>query len=366
MDKIKVAHVTFDMAIGGTEQVIKQLVLNSDHELFEHIVICIDGKIGAIGEQLIESGIAVKSLSRQPKLDFNMVGQLRRLIKDEQVKILHCHQYTPFFYGYMAGFMTAASIIFTEHGRFYPDVYRYKRLLVNPLMAVSCKAITAISQATKLALAQYEFMPKSRIELIYNGIKSLDVDEQCSKKLAVELGLKPDDKVLGTVSRLDPIKNHKLLIESFFEISREDSSVKLLIVGDGPLRNDIESQIERLGLQEKVIMTGYQNNPAPYMAIMDIFLLPSFSEGTSMTLLEVMSLGIPSIVSNVGGNTEVITHGENGLVFESDNLSACVDCISSLIYDDELMKTLSNGAVEIFGSKFEVSNMVTSFESLYK
>src|SRR5690554_7947260 len=238
----KVLHVTFNMGIGGTEQVIRQLVLGSRGQEVEHEIVCIDGQVGAIGEQMREEGIPVHRVSRTPGFDRKLIGGLRDLIRTRDVSIVHCHQYTPFLYGRLAAMGTDAKVVFTEHGRFYPDRYRYKAALINPVLALSTPAIVAISNATRAALAQYEFMPKNRIQVVYNGIQPLTADAARVAELRKKAGIPQDAFVYGTVSRLDPVKNQVKMLEAFAVCLQNDPSSYLLMVGDGPDRLLLEAK----------------------------------------------------------------------------------------------------------------------------
>src|SRR5690554_6654685 len=211
----KVLHVTFNMGIGGTEQVIRQLVLGSRGQEVEHEIVCIDGQVGAIGEQMREEGIPVHRVSRTPGFDRKLIRDLRDLIRARDVSIVHCHQYTPFLYGRLAAVGTGAKVVFTEHGRFHPDRYRYKAALINPFIAMMTPAIVAISSATRDALSRYEFIPKRKIQVIYNGIAPLQADPEEVKRLRKELGIPDDAFVVGTVSRLDPVKNQAMMLRAF-------------------------------------------------------------------------------------------------------------------------------------------------------
>ena len=144
--------MTFDMAIGGTEQVIRQLVENRDADRYVHIVACIDNAIGELGVELQARNVAVIRLARRPGFDMALVRALRAMIKAQRIDIVHCHQYTPYVYGLLAAVWLPAKVVFTEHGRFYPDIYKWKRAVINPLFARFTAAITAISQATANAL----------------------------------------------------------------------------------------------------------------------------------------------------------------------------------------------------------------------
>ena len=362
--QIHVLHVTYDMNIGGTEQVIRNLIEGTTKEHYRCSVLCLDGQIGPWGKALEEKGITHYCLSRRPGLDIEVIRQFRKLIKSENVDILHCHQYTPFTYGWFAKAFTGKPIIFTEHGRFYPDFGTVKRKLINPFLQRFTAAITSISKATKQALVTYENLSPHRIEVIYNGI----MDEFQPPDVELRQSLAIDEKavVFGTISRLDPIKNQTMMIRAFCQLWKEDKSNRLLIVGDGPLRQELEALVKALQLEDAVIFTGFQPNPKRYLSIIDVFLLPSLSEGTSMTLLEAMSYGKPTIATAVGGTPEIIEDNKTGVLIANKDEPSLVNAMKRLSVNESDRTELGKAAREVYLQRFTVSAMVQQYESVYR
>ncbi len=364
--KKKILHLTYDMRIGGTEQVIKNLVEGMDHSLFDVSILCIEQPIGPFGEMLIEQGIKIDSFARQDGFDTNLIKNIRRYIKTNKIDVLHCHQYTPWVYGVLAAAFTKTKVIFTEHGRFYPDSSSWKRKLVNPILVSFTDHITAISKATKQALADFEYIPLKKVDVVYNGIAELKVDKKISNDLRSEYKIPDDAIIFGTIARLDPIKNQTMMLRSFHLLLKQQPNSYLLIVGDGEERGKLEELVDELAIRKNVIFTGYISKPANHLQLMDIFLLPSLSEGTSMTLLEAMSIGKPCAVTNAGGNPEIILHEKNGLVSENDNMAAFSESLIALTNETELLKYYSGHARERFISHFHANKMVAQYSDIYK
>ena len=155
------------MGIGGTEQVICQLIRNLDANQYQCNVACIDGTVGPLGQQLKEYGVNFTVFKRRPGFDLALIGSIRNLLRQNQYDIIHCHQYTPYVYGICAALFSRAKVVFTEHGRFYPDSYSWKRRMVNPLLGWCTDSIVAISAATAGALAHYEWFSGKAIDVIY-------------------------------------------------------------------------------------------------------------------------------------------------------------------------------------------------------
>jgi len=308
----------------------------------------------------------VHRVSRTPGFDRKLIKNLRDLIRTRDVSIVHCHQYTPFLYGRLAAMGTDAKVVFTEHGRFYPDRYRYKAALINPLLALLTPAVVAISSATRDALAKYEFMSKRKIQVIYNGIQPLKADPARINELRVELGVPADSFVYGTVSRLDPVKNQVMMLESFAQCLKDYPESYLLMVGDGPERYALEALAESLSISERICFTGFINEPAQHLALMDAFLLSSHTEGTSMTLLEAMSLGVPAVVTAVGGNVEVVEHEVSGLITPDAEKTAFAQEMARLQQKTALREQISAAAKARFQSQFSAEAMVKNYLRIYR
>lgn len=364
--KPKVMHITYDMRIGGTEMVIKNIIDGCDKNLFEMSVLCIESPLGPFAEELQKDDIEFFQLNRQPGFDTNLIKKIRQIIKNNKVDIIHCHQYTPWVYGVFAAAFSNTKVIFTEHGRFHPDSSTWKRKLVNPILNLFTDQVTAISKATKEALIEFENIPEKSITVIYNGITPLTVVQTEVDKLKIDLGIPENNSVLGTIARFDPIKNHTMMLRAFALVLEQQPNTTLIIVGDGEERENIEACIKQLNLVNKVILTGYQTKPQNYLALMDIYLLSSFSEGTSMTLLEAMSIGKPCVVTNAGGNPEVIAHGENGFVTPNDDANEfakrLVEIITANTNAHELGKISKKRFEEIFSEK----NMNQLYKQTYQ
>ena len=363
--KIKILHITFNMGIGGTEQVIRQIIENSDHAKFTHEILCIDGMVGSLGLELKAKGIHVECTERKPGTDFKLIFFIRRLIKKNKIDVLHCHQYTPYFYGVLAAVGLKARVIFTEHGRFFPDRHHFKRRFINPLLVMITDHIIAISKSTAEAVAEYEYVQRNKIEVIYNGISEIDTKKMNREALLDTLGLEVDCRYIGTISRLEPIKNQAMMINAFYKVKQKFVDLKLVLIGDGAKMQDLKNLAISLGIEQDVIFTGFLDNPQCYITLFDIFLLSSFSEGASMTLLEAMSLSKPCVVTNVGGNPEIVIHNETGLVVLSDDVDAFSSSIVELLSNNEKIDELGESARGRFLKYFSAEHMIESYQSLY-
>lgn len=365
-EPLNILHITYDMRIGGTEMVIKNIIDGCDKTKFVMSVLCIESPLGPFAKDLINDGIPFYELNRQPGFDKKLIANIRKTIQQNNIDILHCHQYTPWVYGVIAAALTKTKVIFTEHGRFYPDSSTWKRKLINPILNLFTDKITVISKATKLALNEFENIPTKDIDVIYNGIAPLHFDKNKATKLRATLNIPNNHIVLGTVARFDPIKNHTMMLEAFTKVLKVIPNCTLLMVGDGEERANIEQCITKLGITKNVILAGYEPKPAEHIALMDTFLLSSLSEGTSMTLLEAMSIGKPCVVTDAGGNPEIIQNNENGFVTQNDNACQFAEKIILLINNPELTRKYAISALSIYQKNFALSLMSHKYTQVYK
>lgn len=366
-----VMHLTFDMGIGGTEQVIANLIEHTDPEQFQISLFCLEQPLGAIGQrlkELEEPEVHIETAARSPKLDFALIRRIREFIRNRQVDLVHCHQYTPFVYGRLASLGTPARILLTEHGRLHPDLPSRKRRLINPLLCRGKVDITAISKATRDALITIENMPAEQIDVVYNGIRDASAQSYEVQHLRQELGISTDTIIFATVARLDPIKNQELMLRALAQLAGEEGlpPLALVIVGDGSMRESLEQLAQELQINEQVFFTGFKTQPQEYFALMDVFLLSSFTEGTSMTLLEAMAFSKPSVVTDVGGNTEIIHHLQHGIVCQDNNLLQFTDGMRRLASNSALRARLGEKAQERFKETFTVDAMAQSYMKRYQ
>lgn len=162
-------------------------------------------------------------------------------------------------------------------------------------------------------------IPAERIEVIHNGVMPHpDYPEQDIAALRTKYGFAADDEVLGSLGRLDDIKGYDRLLRVFARLCRERKSLKLLLVGDGPSRAKLERQASELGIGERVVFAGFQEESRKFLELMDWFILSSWSEGLSVALLEAMAANVPVLVTDVGSNREVIANGEAGVLLPDD------------------------------------------------
>jgi glycosyltransferase involved in cell wall biosynthesis len=184
--------------------------------------------------------------------------------------------------------------------------------------------------------------------------------------LRAELGIGPEEFVVGTIGRLDPIKNHTGLIRAVRLLHESGKDVRLVIVGNGPERASIENYCLAAKLDPAPIMLGYRSDTPRLYRMFDSFVLNSFAEGMSNTLLEAMSSGLAVVCTKSGGNTEVITDQERGRLVGSGDDESLAQVLSELTFSESTRKVLGTNARNFVLRNLSVSRMVDGYAGLYQ
>lgn len=362
----KVLHVVISMNVGGAETLVSSMVKNELYRSNKPIVCCLEN-VGDLGEALVAEGYGVYAKQRSPGIDWSLINWLKNIMVVNQVSVVHAHQYTPLFYATIAALLAGRpKVIYTEHGRFYPDRKSWKRTIVNPLLALGVKHLVAISKATASAMNEYDNFPQGRINVIHNGIDFSRLNPVVDRNdLKREFDLPEKCTVLGTASRLNEIKNIDMMLRVFSDVRATFDDAYLVVAGDGPERERLEKLAGQLGVRDFIRFVGMRFDMPRIYSLFDVFLLTSFTEGISVTLLEALGSGVPAVVTNVGGNSELITEGVNGFLVPVDHDHIMVERIEQLLMDSLLRRQISQAAKINVHTEFTEDLMMTRYRDLY-
>ena len=225
--------------------------------------------------------------------------------------------------------------------------------------------LIAVSKAVRDDLMK-RGLRRSSIYLVYNGIK-MAARQSVFDKIAArrELGFSEGGFIIGSVGRLVTVKGHSYLIEAMPSILNENKDCQLIIAGDGPLKADLEALITKLGLSDNVILAGHIDNIDKFMDTIDLFVLPSLSEGLPMALLEAMAYQKPVLASDVGGIPEVITNTSEGIMIVHSNADAISSAVCRLLQDRAQLKWLGGNSRKRVESAFSSSRMAMEYADIY-
>lgn len=364
--KQKILHVILSMQVGGAERLVYDMVT---YPLFRDnppAVCCMD-TVGELGEKLRTEGYAIHCKGRKPGIDLAMIFWLRDMIKREKADVVHAHQYSPLFYAIPAALLAGGvKVVYTEHGRSYPDIKSWKRALFNPILALGVAHLVSISEATARAMAENDNFPQRKIRVIHNGIDFTRLNPLIDKAAKRrEVGLSKTCRIIGTAARLNSIKNIPMMLRVLKLVLAEVPDTCLVIAGQGEEEERLKALAVELGIADHVKFIGLRFDLPEIYQLFDVFLLTSFSEGISVTLLEAMASGAPAVVTDVGGNREVVFEGKTGYMVPVDDDALMMQRILALLQDQGLSATLGRKAQQRVTRCFSFQGMMGAYCDLY-
>jgi len=368
--RVHILQVVHSLDIGGTERVVCDLALRFNDGEFRTSVCCLD-ELGAFGEDLRRDGIAVHVLGRKPGLDIAVTAHLRDLYRREKVDLIHAHQYTPYFYAAGAALRAGLRpVIFTEHGRHWPDQLRVKRAMANQILSLTTAAYTAVSEFSRRSLMQFEKMPGRKIQVVYNGIAVGDfhygTDDR--QRLRREAGLEDEDLLALSVGRMDPIKDFATLIGAFAAVARRAPRAFLWIAGDGDetYMRRLQAQVLEQGLVDRVKLLGVRRDVGALLAACDLYALPSITEAMSMTILEAMAAERAVMATRTGGNPELVADDETGVLVPVGDATAMGDALERLLANGALRQRMGAAGRARVEERFSKEQCFSAYRNLYR
>ena len=365
---VRVGFVVHVMQVAGAEVLVREIIRRLGPAITP-TVFCLD-RVGTLGEQLQAGGVEVVSFDRKPGWDFSVSQRLAAEVRRRRVEVVHAHQYTPFFYAALAKPLVRPMprLILTEHGRHFPDVVSDKRRAVNRLVLDRlADEVNACIGFSARALTRTDGFRGNRIRVIQNGIdveRYGPADDQAAHKAA--LGFDPERRYVAHVARHHPVKDQPTLLRGFAAAAEHHPDVDLLMAGDGPLRGELEQLSATLGVRQRVKFLGVRPDVPAVLQAADVFALTSVSEAASLTLLEAMATGLPSVVSAVGGNPEIIRDGRDGLHFPRGDWAACGRALRELLDDPGRAYFLGQTAMARARERYRLGDTVAAYGAMYR
>jgi glycosyltransferase involved in cell wall biosynthesis len=257
--------------------------------------------------------------------------------------------------------------MFTEHGRFHPDLPSRKRMVFNRLFLRKSDRVVAVGEAVKQALVSNEGIAATRIEVIYNGVELADFSASAAARSEVrrELGIAPQVPVAIQVARLDYLKDHSTALRTAARVRETLPAFQLLLVGAGPERSRIEAEIVDRNLQNTVQLLGLRTDVRRLLAAADLFLLTSISEGIPVTLIEAMGAELPIVSTDVGGVSEVVVNRTTGLLTKAGDDDALAAAVLHLVSNRDDARRLVHAGSRRAADLFSEAHMHNRYAELY-
>jgi glycosyltransferase involved in cell wall biosynthesis len=362
----RILHIISDTNIGGAGRVLLNYLAFRDDAEFEISVALPRGSLLLEREEL--RGVTVYELDglRDKSFDLKAIKILKKLIRTAQPDIVHTHGA---FSGRIAAKQCGVHVVFTRHSAFAPNKYVTSglgKILFRALTKRYADRIIAVSPVCRDALLA-SGVPPGMIDVVLNGTPPLEKLTPEKRAAARErYGVAHGEFAIGILARVEPYKGHMYLLDAAKLLLDRGHAFKVLIAGTGEYEPQVRERAKELGLGETVKFLGFVSEIDEFLGALDMQVNASTVEATSLSLLEGMSIGLPAIASNDGGNPLVIADGENGLLFKSRDARMLAELLQRVMESGELREKLSRGAKEIYARDFTGVRTARETEDTYR
>ena len=368
---MRVCHVAMgDLWAGAEVQLLSLMRYLARLPGFECSVILFNE--GRLAEELRKLPVSLTVISEQTFSPMGIAYRLAKALRKIRPDVVHTHKYKDSFIGTLvARSLGIPYVVRVVHGLPEPFMGLRNAKMVAYTAADRLmtgwfvdRVVAVSSDIEKVLIGMYG---SNRVSCIHNGIDLEAVRVTTSREAFRRKWQIPEDAVvIGTVGRLVPVKGHAILLDATRILQASIGNVALVLVGDGPLRKDLEANAKRLGLEKSVIFAGQQDQSYDFMNMMDVFVLPSLHEGIPMVVLEALALQRPVVATRVGGIPEVIEHGQTGFLAEPSDASSLARLLQRLVEDLPMAVSIGKAGRTRVEEKFTARTMAGKTAELYE
>jgi sugar transferase (PEP-CTERM/EpsH1 system associated) len=300
-------------------------------------------------------------------IDWQLIWPLSRVIRQSGAEIVHSHNWGTFLYSVLAAKLAGVLIIHGEHGKNEAVLQSDSRARrwVKSRLGRRLDRLVTVSQALAMEWKGYGVSPE-RIRWIPNGVDTDRFRPRTDRsEMRRRFGLPEEGLLIGSIGRLDALKNHEVLIDAFALLAVRMPELYLGIMGTGPSEKRLRERAEKSAYSSRIFFLGHQSDPQNFYAAMDIFALPSKYEGMSNVVLEAMAGGLPVVCADLPAHREVFNADSEGIVVAPCTPFNLADALGSLCQDSARRKALGSAARDKALSQFSMTQMVSGYEKLY-
>ena len=364
MRRLKTLHLNTERTWRGGEQ--QTLYLAQGVERHGHLakVCCPPGT--ELARRARKSGLEVFETPMRGELDFRAAWRIAREVKRERYDILHMHT------SHAHGLAILVSLFArgpkrVVHRRVDFTIFRNRLKLSRFKYRHGVDRYVAISEAVRGVMVD-DGIPADKIRIVASGIDPARLDRFDAPRAQTRAAIGLDEKtpVVGSVAHLAWHKGHEFLVRAVPRLLERVPDARVVIVGEGERRELLESEIARLGVEDRVILTGFREDAPALMRSFDVLAMPSVMEGLNTTLLDAQALAVPVVASRVGGIPEAAKEGEGGVLVPPKNPEALADALADLLQDPERRKELGALGKKRILSEFSVDKMVEGNLAVYR
>jgi glycosyltransferase involved in cell wall biosynthesis len=365
---LNVLHVVDSLEFGGLERVVTDLA-KAQHALGHSVAVFSISPTQGFAPELAKAGIPVTVGGKSRGFDLEVLGKLRRLVIDRKVRVVHAHNFVPNYYSATAllALRQKVTLVGTSHDMGTRLSNRKLRWMYRASLLRTAR-LAMVGQQVHERYVSAGWIDAARSETVLNGIPVQRFTNSDARRRAAraQLGLDASTPLIGCVGRLVPLKNQRLMIDVLPTLLRAHPSLKLAIVGDGELDGALRQQARSGGVAGQVLFLGQRADVADLLPAFDIFALPSRTEGLSIALLEACATGLAVVATAVGGNPEIVRHGETGLLVPVDDADALRDALMTLLDDASLRGRLADSANLWVKENASIEALCSTYDRFYR
>jgi glycosyltransferase involved in cell wall biosynthesis len=359
---IRLALVIYALEVGGSEMLALRIAgaLNAGRR---HVC-SIYGTQGSGGllNMLAAENIPAKAFYKNGRFDLRLIMRLAKQFRADGIQLVHTHHLGQLLYGGIAGRLSGARVIHTEHEYYTLSPLRLRRLL--RILSILADAVTAVAEPVTEFLHSKVGIPLQKLRTIPNGV---DVGRFSTARPIdrASLGWEDGDVVVGCIARLEPEKGHVILLEAFRQVHGRHPKAKLLLIGDGTERRYLEQMSSQFGLKDSVLFSGIRRDIPELLATCDMTVLASSHEGLPIAVLEAMAAGKPLVATRVGSVPKVVINGETGLLVRAGDANALAEALETLIKDQSERQRLGKNGFDLVRAHHSFDQTIAQYTTLY-
>lgn len=366
-----VVHLIYRLDFGGLETLLAECVNRMPAHKYRHAIVCLTDYTD-FAKKITQPGVEIFALHKAPGLGMGTHAKLWKLLRKLRPTILHTYNLAAIEYAFTATLAGVPIRIHAEHGRDAsdPEGKNRKHNLLRRWLVPFIDCYIPVSGDLQRWLKNVIGVPDAKNLLINNGVDIEHFKKNPNQKNPSILWNVPQDAfVIGTVGRIQDVKNHVGLIEAFMQLRsqlpEEKARLRLAIVGDGPLRKTVEDKIASAGIADVVWLPGARTDIAEIMQTFSVFALSSIAEGTPVTILEAMSVGLPVVATYVGGIPALVIDHVTGILVPPNDADALATALAAYIKQPAIARQHGAAGRERIGQQYSVAAMLAAYTALY-
>jgi sugar transferase (PEP-CTERM/EpsH1 system associated) len=361
---LRVTHAVLSLDVGGLERVVLELVRAGRARGHTMSVVCLE-RPGALADRAVALGATVRSADKPAGIRPAVVGRLAGVFRELRPDVVHSHQLGALLYaGPAARRAGVPVVVHTEHGQHY--AHSRKARWLGRFATRYARRVFGVSADIVNEVVRCGVAPAGKVASAVNGIDVGRFAAADGAAVRSELGVRPDEFLVGTVGRLAEIKRQDVLLRGFARLLEKVPGARLVLVGGGPEREALEGLARDLGIADRSTFAGVRDRPEEFLAAMDAFALTSRSEGTPLAVLEAWAAGKPVVASAVGGIPELVRDGETGILFPPGDSNALAERLVRLANDPAVRTRLGKAGRDRAAAQFDVGVMAAGYEGHYR